>query len=61
MLSDTPDSSVWAWTMRALARVNGMSDGLLGDFSDVADSFVGLDGMADALSWVDLDARRGDN
>ena len=27
--------------MRALARVNGMSDGLLGDFSEDADSLVG--------------------
>ena len=37
--------------MRALARVNGLSDGLLGDFSEVADSLVGLDGIADTPSW----------
>ena len=37
--------------MRALARVNGLSDGLLGDFSGDADSLVGLDGIADTPSW----------
>ena len=44
-------SSVWVWAMRALARVNGLYDGLLGDFSEVADSLVGLDGITDTLSW----------
>ena len=37
--------------MRALARVNGLSDGLLGDFSEDADSLVGLDGIAGKPSW----------
>ena len=37
--------------MRALARVNGLSDGLLGDFSEDADFLVGLDGIADTPSW----------
>ena len=50
-LGDTPDSSVWVWAMRALAKVNGLSDGLLGDFSEVADSLVGLDGIRDTHSW----------
>ena len=50
-LGDTPDSSMWVWAMRALARVNGLSDGLLGDFSEDADSLAGLDGIADTLSW----------
>ena len=54
MLSGTPDSSVRAWTIRALARVNGISDGLPEDFSEVAESLVGLDGMADTLPWGTL-------
>ena len=37
--------------MRALARVNGLSDGLLGDFSEDADSLVGLDEIAGKPSW----------
>ena len=37
--------------MRALARVNGMSGGLLGDFSEDADSEVGPAGIEGKPSW----------
>ena len=40
--------------MRALARVNGLSDGLLGDFSEDANSLVGLDEIAGKPSWGSL-------
>ena len=54
MLGGTPDSSVRAWTKMALARVNGISAELPEDFSEVAESLVGLEEMADPLPWGTL-------
>ena len=51
MLGGTPDSSVRAWTKIALARLNWISAELPEDLSEVAESLVGLEEMADPLPW----------